>query len=183
MKIIKIFLSLSTFTTIIFADIYADFNKHLKAQEYFAACKDGKSIYLKGENNQEILSAIGEVCLKADYIYVLAMIQNRLRTSKDARNNSVIFSSIVLQKRLIYQFMYDNVDISTLALPVIEHPLSYAFVAIRDKEYRVISETPKIITFDRESKNYKVYIDFKAKGRVIIEEYSPDAKTITHRYL
>lgn len=183
MKTVKILISLSAFTTLAFANIYADFNKHLEEKRYFKACINGRDIFLQGEQNQELLSAVGEACLRADYIYVLAMVQSRLRASKDARNNAVVFSSIVLQKRLIYQFMYDDADISSLALPVIDHPLSHTFVAIRNKEYKTLSDSPKIITFEKGEKSYKVYIDFNEKGRVVIEEHSAGAKTITHRYL
>lgn len=176
-------MTLAAFATFAYADIYANFNKHLEQKLYFKACIDGKNIFLQGEQNQELLSTIGQACLRADYIYVLAMLQSRLRDSKDARNNAVVFSSIVLQKRLIYQFMYDDADISSLGLPVIDHPLSHAFVAMRDAEYTLLSESPKVIAFTKGEKNYKVYIDFKERGRVIIEEQSPNAKTITHRYL
>ena len=79
--------------------------------------------------------------------------------------------------------MYDDTDISTLGLPVTDHPLSHTFVAIRDKSYTIVSVSPKIIKFKKDDKNYKVYIDFQEKGRIIIEETNRDNQTTTHRYL
>ena len=180
---IKLLLTLSIFGASLYANVYTDFRNYLGNENYMKACIAGKKIFLQNERDEKLLSAIGQACLKADYIYVSTIVQSRLRTTKDARNNAVVFASTLLQKRLIYQFMYDDTDISTLGLPVSEHPLSYTFVAIRDKSYTVVSASPKIIKFKKDDKEYKVYINFQEKGRVIIEETTKNNKTITHRYL
>jgi len=180
---IKLLLTLSLIGASLSANIYTDFKKHLKNESYMKACKAGKKIFLKNERDEKLLSAIGKTCLKADYIYASTLIQSRLRKTKDSRNNAVVFASILLQKRLIYQFMYDDTDISTLGLPISDHPLSHTFIAIRDKSYTLVSVSPKIIKFKKDDKKYKVYIDFQENGRVIIEETNRDNKTITHRYL
>ena len=183
MNLTKLLLSISIFTIAASANVYDNFYKHLKNENYFQACKAGKRIFIKSERDEKLLSLIGQTCLKADYIYVASMVQSRLRESKDARNNAVVFSATVLQKRLIYQFMHDDIDISTLALPVSDHPLSHTFVAIRDKSYTLSSASPKIIKFKQDEKQYKVYIDFEERGRVVIEVTDKNNKTITHRYL
>ena len=183
MPFTKLLLSIPILAISLSANVYDNFHKHLKNENYFQACKAGKQIFIKNERDEKLLSIIGQTCLKADYIYVASMVQSRLRDSKDGRNNAVVFSATVLQKRLIYQFMYDNINISTLALPVSDHPLSHTFVAIRDKNYTLSSASPKIIKFKKDDKKFKVYIDFKKKGRVIIEETDKNNKTTTHRYL
>jgi len=180
---IKLLLALFLLGASLHASVYTDFKRHLDNENYMKACLSGKKIFSKNERDEKLLSAIGQACLKADYIYVSTMVQSRLRTSKDSRINAVVFASTLLQKRLIYQFMYDDTDISTLGLPVTDHPLSHTFVAIRDKSYTLISASPKMITFKKDSKSYKVYIDFQAKGRIIIEETNKDNQTTTHRYL
>ena len=183
MNLTKLLLSILTLVTITNANVYDDFYEYLKNEKYFQACKAGKQIFIQNERDENLLSIIGQTCLKADYIYVTSMVQSRLRESKDARNNAVIFSATLLQKRLIYQFMYDNADISTLALPVSNHPLSNTFVAIRDNNYTISSASPKIIEFKKDEKKFKVYIDFTKKGRVVIEETDKNNKIIIHRYL
>ena len=180
---IKLLLTLSILGASLSASVYTDFKRDLKNGNYMKACIAGKKIFLKNERDEKLLSAIGQACLKADYIYVSTIVQSRLRTSKDSRINAVVFASILLQKRLIYQFMYDDTDISTLGLPISDHPLSHTFVAIRDKSYTLVSASPKIIRFKKDDKRYKVYIDFQEKGRIIIEETDKNNKTITHRYL
>jgi len=165
------------------ASNYDDFFREYQKNNFTRACKIGKKIYSHNERDEKLLSVIGKACLKADYISTVGTIQSRLRTTKEARVNSVIFSTVVLQKRLIYQFMYDGTDISTLALPVFDHPLSHTFVAIRDKDYKVTSTSPKTIEFDVGDEHYKVYIDKNDSGRIVIEVKDKNNKITTHRYL
>ncbi|MEA2111483.1 MAG: hypothetical protein U9P71_05490 [Campylobacterota bacterium] len=176
-------LLLFSFSLLLQADVYDDFSKHLKDKNYESACQVGKKIFFNQERDEKFLALIGQACLKADYIDTLAMIQSRLRESESARKNSALFSSIVLQKRLIYQFMYDSTDISTLALPISNHPLSHAFIAIRDKTYSLISKDPKVIEFFKEDRKYKLYIDPDKNGKVTIEIKDRDNKISIHRYL
>jgi len=176
-------ITLLLLSTTSYANPYSDFSKNMLEGNYVKACKDGKKIISSNEKDEKIIITIGQVCLKADYIDTIGVIQSRLRDTKEARENSVIFSAMLLEKRLIYQFMYDDTDISTLALPVTNHPLSKTFIAIRDKNYKVISTSPKVITFKDGYDSYKVYIDTKQKGRIIIEITSKDNKISKHRYL
>lgn len=166
---IKYLLIILIMLSTIQADKYNQFLKHLNDKNYEKACRSGKQIIYAHEKDEKLLSLIAQSCLKVDYIYALSMVQHRLRNSKQTRADASAFSSVVLQKKLIYQFMYDDTDISSFALPIVSHPLSYVFVAIRDGNYKSISKHPKIITFSKSNKKYKVYIDKKDIGRVIIE--------------
>jgi hypothetical protein len=166
---IKIFLVVLLLFSTVYADKYNRFLKHLNDKNYEQACRVGKQIIYADEKDEKLLSLIAQSCLKCDYIYALSMVQHRLRKTKQTRADASAFSSVVLQKKLIYQFMYDDTDISTLALPVVDHPLSHTFVAIRDKNYKLLSKHPKIISFKNGNKNYKVYIDQNDMGRIIIE--------------
>ncbi|MEA2099021.1 MAG: hypothetical protein U9P72_02725 [Campylobacterota bacterium] len=183
MRAIKLLLVLHITVISLYADLYDKFSINLRNKDYPNACKVGKKIFFKGEKDEKLLSIIGQVCLKADYIYITALIQSRLRTTEDARTNAVVFSSILLQKRLIYQFMYDDVDISSLSLPVSEHPLSHTFTAIRDKNYTLVSKYPKIIEFRKNHNLYKVSIDYTKRGKIIIEISDIENKKTIHRYL
>lgn len=179
----KRILLVSFLVTNMFASDYDDFFREYKANNFIRACKIGKKIYSHNERDEKLLSVIGKTCLKADYISTVGTIQSRLRTTKEARVNSVIFSTVVLQKRLIYQFMYDDADITTLALPVFDHPLSHTFVAIRDKNYKITSTSPKTIEFNVGDEHYRVYIDRDDSGRIVIEVKDKNNKITTHRYL
>ncbi len=180
MKILLVLLPL--LWSMLHATPYMEFSKAYKAQNYEKACQIGKQLFTH-ERDEKFLSLIGHACLQADYIDTLAMIQSRLRRSQSARENAVIFSAIVLQKRLIYQFMYDHTDISSFTLPISDHPLSHTFVAIRNGQYTLRSQIPKVITFQQGGIHYKVYIDRHKRGRVIIETKDANHHTTIHRYL
>jgi len=170
------------FTISLNAGSYNKFYYNLKHKNYEKACNVGREIVFNNKVDERLTSLIAKACLKADFIDTLGVIQSKLRKTKTARTNSVVLASVVLQKRLIVQFMYDDTDISSFSLPVIDHPLSHTFIAIRDKNYKLISKTPKIIEFEQNTKKYKVYIDYNSNGRVIIEVKDKD-KTTIHRYL
>ncbi len=174
-------LSTLLFSTL-YASPYTEFSKAYKAQKYQKACQIGKTLF-SNERDEKFLSLIGHACLKADYIDTLAMVQSRLRTTQQARENAVVFTSILLQKRLIYQFMYDHTDISSFSLPISEHPLSHAFVAIRDKNYRTLSTKPKVIEFRRGNTRYTLSIDRRNRGKITIEAHDDNNHTTIHRYL
>ncbi len=180
---IRLLLISSLLLTTLYADLYEEFSKNFKEKNYERACQIGKTIFFNQERDEKFLALIGQACLKADYIDTLAMIQSRLRESEAARQNAALFSSIVLQKRLIYQFMYDNTDISSLALPVSKHPLSYAFIAIRDKQFTIVSKEPKVIEFSKDEKQYKLYIDTNKNGKITIEVKNKANQISIHRYL
>jgi hypothetical protein len=165
------------------ADVYNDFSKHLKNKDYTNACRVGKKIIYSKEENEKLISKAAKVCLKSDFIYGLSVAQFKLRKTKEGRADAVAFSSIVLQKKLIYQFMYDNTDISSFALPIVNHPLSHTFVAIRDRSYTLVSANPKVIEFKKDDKKYKVFVDKADKGRVIIEITDSNNKKERRRYI
>ncbi len=183
MNILKLSLILAIMAIGAQADMYHKFSKYLDKKDYRNACVTGKKIFADNEKDEKFISIIGYACMKADYIDTLAILQSKQRESKDTRQNAVIFSSLVLQKRLIYQFMYDDSDISTLALPISEHPLSNTFVAIRDKNFKLISSSPKTIGFTKDNKQYKVYINKKDRGRITIEVKDSNNNIKKHRYL
>jgi hypothetical protein len=183
-KIVKILLLLFFIINLqLFANNYDDFNKHLKAKNFALACKSGKKLVFGDHiNDENQISKIALSCLNADYINILGSLQIKLRSSKKARANATILSSILLQKRLIYQAMFDDMDISSMFLPVIDHPLSHTFVALRDKSYKLLSTSPKVIVFDVGMKRYKVYIEKSKKARIVIEIKNEDDTIEEHKY-
>lgn len=166
MKFLALFILFFEFTH---ADVAYDFMQELKEENYQKACRIGKKIISSPGADEKLISMVAQSCLKCDYIKALSHAQHKLRETKESRADAVAFSSVVLQKKLIYQFMYDDADISTMFLPIVEHPLSHTFVAIRDGNYKIESQNPKIITFKKDDKRYRVFVDKADKGRVIIE--------------
>ncbi len=151
-------------------------------EEYKKACHLGKALFSRGEKDEKFISLIGMACLKADYIDMLGLIQSRLYTTDEGRTNAALFTSILLQKRLILQYMYDDTDISTLALPVADHPLSIVFSAIRDGHYKEVSNHPKEIIIEQDHTRYRVYIDKEKKNKLAIDITTDAGILQEHRY-
>jgi hypothetical protein len=167
------------------ANDYSDFKKYYQENSYEAykqACQIGKGIFEKNERDEKMLSLIGMACMKADYIDMLGLIQSRLYQSQQGRQNATLFASLLLQKRLISQFLHDNTELSTLALPVSTHPLSKAFIAIRDKNYETLSRNPLKLQFRDDSLVYQLYIDKEKKDKVAIDIIKSDGILEQHRY-
>jgi hypothetical protein len=183
-KVVKVILFFSILMSVcLSANNYSDFNKYLKEKNFAKACKSGKKlVFVDNISDEKQISKIALSCLNADYINILGSLQIKLRGSKEARTNATILSSILLQKRLIYQVMFDNADISSIFLPIIDHPLSHTFVALRDKNYKLISTSPKVVSFDVGRKKYKVYIEDSKKSRIIIEIRDEDNSIEEHKY-
>lgn len=181
--VIKSLFLISLLSISIQAGNYKEFYNNLKNNNHLQACKSGKKlVYQDSLYDENLVSKVANSCLKADYINILGSFQAKLTKSKEARTNSVIISSIILQKRLIYQFMYDSADISNFALPVIDHPLSHTFIAIRDEEYKLISESPKSISFAVNENHYRVYVQKTPKRRIVIEIKDKNNNIEEHRY-
>ena len=169
---------------LVWSNIYAtqrdDFVAAYKAKEYLKACKAGSKMMAKGERNEQLLSLVGYACMQADYTNTLEILQNRLRSSKEARENATLFSALVLQVRLIYQYLHDGVDISKLYLPVAEHPLSKAFVAIRDG--KVEKKSLGHVVFYDAKRRYDVYIDPTPPYKLAIDVTDENGNKEEHRY-
>jgi hypothetical protein len=165
------------------ADVKSEFFNFLKNKNYENACRVGKKVILSNEKDEKLISLVAKSCLMCDYIHGSTLAQYKLRKTEEGRSDAVAFSSVLLQKKLVYQFMYDDTDISSFSLPIINHPLSYTFVAIRDKSYKLVSKSPKVIEFKVKEDLYKVFIDKNDKGRVIIEITDQNNNTQRRRYI
>ncbi|MBN2895565.1 MAG: hypothetical protein JXK05_06710 [Campylobacterales bacterium] len=149
---------------------------------YEEACIIGKQIVGANERDEKVLSLIGMACMKADYIDALSVIQSRLYATSEARSNATLFAALLLQKRLIYEFIYDGVDLSVFSLPVSDHPLSVAFRSLRDGRYKVLGGNAKQITFAEKGLHYLLYIDDAKKGKIAIDVIHADGSVDQHRY-
>jgi hypothetical protein len=178
-------LSLFLLSASLFANEYSEFGKLYKQNNYESykkACQIGKHLFYKNEKDEKLLVIIGMACLRADYIDTLGMIQSRLVFTKEARRSASIFSSVLLQKRLLIQFLQDNTDISTLALPITNHPISKSFVKLRDGDYIVESKNPKRVSFSDDGIKYTLYIDKSKNGKMAIDIFLKDGTIQEHRY-
>jgi len=159
-----------------------EFTQSYASGEYKKACKTGIVLFNSGEKDEHVISAVGDACMKVDYINILGGLQKYQRTTKQARSNAVVFTTLLLQKRLLYQFMYDNVSLRGFEIPSVGHIISIVFNAVQMGNYEVVQNSPKVIETRFMDRLYRVYLSKVNKGRLSIDEIE-DGKVIqTHRY-
>ena len=147
------------FTTLLYADIQTDFlNK-----KYSKVCTL-KNIY-KYKNNDKALSIIGKACLNIDSIYLLPRISKFLIHTKEGRANSLYFLTVVLQKRLIYNYIFDELPLDSFNLPMTDYLLSYIFYKIKNNQFS--KKKDKVIV----KKGNITYFIYKKKDKMFVDEY------------
>jgi len=141
------------------ADILSDY----KNGNYNLVCKlNNIEKFKKSEN---LLSIIGISCVKSDKLYVLPYLLNKLKHTKAGRKNSIYFTIIYLQKRLIYSYLFDNLSLKGFDLPDTDYILSHIFVKLKDNDFKRVDD--KII-INYKNKVIKVY---KVVDKFFVEEY------------
>ena len=163
----------------LFAYTYDDVLSDYQAGRYKDACLKSAVFYKNAEKNENILSIIGDACAKVDYINPLGYVVRGLVSTPQFRENGSYFATLVLQKKLIYQFMNDGTDFKNLRLPRSEHVLSIVFENIAMKNY---TKDDNNIIIKTDSKEYRIWLDKKKRKAVYIDEYVDDKKIKSHWY-
>lgn len=160
------------------ADTLNAFLQAYKSGDSELTCTYGRDLYRTNIRDENILIAIGQACAEVDFIDFIGVLQQRLGKSSESRKAAVYFSSLVLQKRLISQFMYEDIDLRSYALPVTDHILSRVFEAIKSADYRLVSHNPKHIQIGTQEEFLDVYTDKK----ICVDHYKGHKKIRAHRY-
>jgi len=160
----------------------SSFIEDFKAQKYNKVCEKGSRLYYGGYTDENFVSLVGISCAKVDRINVLGMFQRSLVGSEASRENASYFSTLILQKRLIYQFMIDDVDLSDLKLPTSTHLLSRVFGYLSDGKYKVLSSSAKLLEIDADGKRIILSVSDDEPKKVLIDEYKPTGELERHWY-
>ncbi len=162
-----IVLSILSFGLLFAADIdYGKLLNYYKAKNYKKTCRYAKTALSKLDNS--FLSIVGDACAKEDDINILGIIVAKLNKTKSDRVNASYFATLILEKKLLYQFMNDGLDLSGLVLPKTEHILSRVFEKITQKRYKVIKN--KIIISDKPYR-YILWLSPDLPAKLYIDEY------------
>lgn len=172
---------------IIGATLYGSVKEELfnlyQSQEYGKACRIGvKYIHLYNKDEQYV-SLYAFSCLKSDYIDRLAVPISMLKHSKEARANSAYFSTILMQKKLLYHALLDGYDLSNITLPTTDYVLSKVFDLYAKDDH--IQKRDLYVYRDRTSPGvtYKLYIQHSGQIRkMVIEEYYDTIMAHRHIY-
>jgi len=160
----------------------SSFIKDFKAKKYNKVCEKGSKLYYGGYTDENFVSLVGISCAKVDRINILGMLQRSLVNTAASRENASYFSTLILQKRLIYQFMIDDLDLSHLKLPTSSHLLSRVFEQLSNKNYTLLSSTPKLIEINANGRKFILSVSDDSPKKVLIDEYKADGDLERHWY-
>jgi len=146
-------------------------------------CQDGMKKYHKGNRDEDFLGMVGVACAEIDYINPLGILQKSLKATKAGRNNASYFSTLILQKKLLYQFMVDGIDIGYLRLPDTGHILSRIFKSLVLEKYETISKSnPKKLKISDSEGEIVIYTSNDRVTKVIVDVMKNGRKVATHWY-
>ncbi|WP_457597203.1 hypothetical protein [Hydrogenimonas sp.] len=150
-------------------------------KEYAKACQLGLRLFNRHKKNSKFLMLYALSCLNADYIDRLAVPMTGLRKTKTERANASYFATVILQKKLLYHALLDDVDISHLRLPKTGYILSRVFDMYTKQRY--VYENG-VYRFEPENGVvYLLYVDRSKRPPQMVIEERKEGKTIKrHRY-
>ena len=175
---IKIIFVLLSFYTIAFSYTKNEIISDYKTENYKKVCIYGT---VANSKDEDILSLIASACLKIDSINPLGTIIKKLVSTQKDRENASYFATIVLQKKLIYQFMNDGIDLSSLRLPRTSYLLSVIFENLVKKNYKIIDKKTNKIKIVLKNKVYILWRSDSKPVKIYIDEYK-DGFLLKHRW-
>lgn len=179
----KLLLLTALLAITLYADVKREMLELFQNKDYKEACTIGFKNFAKYSKDEEFVSLYGFSCLNIDYIDRLSVPITTLKLTSESRANAAYFSTILMQKRLLYHALLDNYDISSLNLPTTDYVLSKVFDFYTKQG---IHEPREFYIFeDEDDKNlkYKLYILKDGKiDKMIIEEFYNSISTKKHIY-
>ena len=150
-------------------------------KNYQKVCSLWAELIVSNEKDENIFTAVGDACVKEDAINSLCNVVKHLIRTKEHRESASYFATLVLEKKLIYQFMLDGIHLQDLRLPKTDHILSRVFDELAqgnytlDKEKKVIINTP--------SMNYILWLGGQKPQKMYIDEMKDTKLIKRHWYL
>ncbi|CAA6809070.1 MAG: Unknown protein [uncultured Sulfurovum sp.] len=180
----KLILTILMTTTFLFSSNLSTLYKLYEKQEYSKACDYAVKYFNKNKNSEQYVTLYGLACLETDKIHRIATPMLRLKETKDSRENAAYFSTILLQKTLLFQALIDEVSLTDLHLPTTNFILSKIFKLYVKKEYVLKDNIYIFMDEQKKEMKYQLYIEEtkKHKKYMIIDIYKDDKFTRRYRY-
>jgi hypothetical protein len=137
---------------------------------YFYKICDKRWDYINKYVNkrEDLLSLVAYACLKKRYLTPALDLAKVLKRTKIGRKNATYITTLFLMKKLILEFIFDNLNIENIKLPVIKDDLlGKVFYNIQNKNF--LKDGNKIII---EKKNKKFIIYPNKNYNIVIEIFT-----------
>jgi len=167
----KLLISFMVLLSFLYAGVidYSDMLHAYKTGNYKKVCRDGKKVLNKLNNS--FISIVGDACAKEDDINILGIIISKLNKTKNDRANASYFATLILQKKLIYQFMNDHINLSGLVLPKTTHILSRVFQKLTKNRYKILDKKSNKLEISDYPFIYILWLSSDKPAKVYIQEY------------
>lgn len=119
----------------IFAIDLSNISKLYKMGEFNNICQDKNLNEAIKNKNDEIINIYALSCLQLDKVNRLIKPILSLYKTPKARENAALFTTILLQKKLLYRALVDNIELNGVKLPKTDYILSTIFDKFVKKEY------------------------------------------------
>jgi len=159
-------------------DMLSNFVQAYKDKDMALACSLGRQLYRSNMRDEKILIASGHACAQDDFIDFIGVLQQRLGKSASSRRATVYFSTLLLKKRLIFEYMHEDIDLSPYTLPLTDHILSKVFEGIKTDNFRLLSQNPKHLIIGDDQDYIEVYV----KNKLYVNVIENGKKVQEHRY-
>ena len=153
-----------------------------KQKKYYSVCQEGLNEFRAGRQEEKFLAIVGTACANIDNINPLGTFQGKMISTRDSRETSAYFVSLLLEKKLIYYFMLDDISLAHLQLPVSAHILSFVFEHLGSGKFVYTSKNPKIIKIEDANRSILVSTSNDEPKKVFIDEYNGATLLKRHTY-
>ncbi|WP_024791449.1 hypothetical protein [Lebetimonas sp. JS032] len=143
-------------------------NVAFKKGFYYKICDKRWDYINKYVNKREdLLSLVAYACLKKRYLTPALDLAKVLKKTPLGRKNATYITTLFLMKKLILEYIFNDINLNNIKLPVInDNLLGIVFNYIQIKKIK--KEKNKIVIFDKNKK----YIVFPNKNyNIVIKEY------------
>ncbi len=164
------------FSLTLFANTRDSIMQMYSSENYEKACLVGSRLFEKYPD-EDFISMVGFACLYSDYVDKLIIPITKLRDTEGGRKNSAFFAIALMQKKLLYSALIDNIDIFGISIPSIDYVLSKIFNKYVRKEFILENGTYIIKDGDLEYKMRVVQSGGYKKIQVDIFKNSKFIKT------
>ncbi len=141
-----------------------------KQSSYEQSCQLGFKNLASFTDDEEFLTVYGLSCIEADYIDRLAVPISLLKWSDVSRANASYFTTILFQKKLLYQALKDDYNLKSIIFPTTDYVLSKVFNLYQAAQ--VLKKREYIFNDPQDtSLKYKLYLQADPRiDKMVIEE-------------
>jgi hypothetical protein len=151
--------------------------------DYKRACNYGIRKFNKFSKDESLVSLYAFSCLKSDFVDRLSIPISILKKSSDGRKNAAYLSIILMQKKLLYHALIDEINLSAFSFPSTDTTLSKVFDLYSKNEYEKRGSKYYLNDDTLEHVYYKLFLKKHSNiNKIIIQEYHDNRLTTEHVY-